>query len=98
MIYVTYCHISELEGFNPILAQEIIKMGPTERLPLVEPPFVYAFKQSGYVWRMDFEDYNLYGFSRSLTENPYYQERIRLARSQQRLPETIAKITTKEDT
>lgn len=86
IIYVTYCEIEELARFDPELHEEIIRTGPTERLPLVKKPFIYVLKKAGYVWRMDYEDFIVYGFNRKLTESPNYQERIRLSEAQQRLP------------
>ena len=85
IIYVQYCDISELEFFDQDLAKECIEIGPTEKMPLIKPPFVYVLKKAGYVWRMDLEDYRLHGYSRTLTESPKYAERLKLAEAQTRI-------------
>ena len=97
IINVTYCEIEELKFWEPELYKEIIEQKPTEQLPLYIHPFVYVLKPAGYVWRIDSEEYKLQGFNRNLTEHPSYQERIRLAGAQTKLPELIAENMTKPD-
>ena len=89
MVYVQYCHIEELQTFEQELAEEILYKSPTEKTPLLKEPFIYALKPSGYVWRMDKEDYENYGFFRGLQESWRYAQRIAQADKQQRLPEII---------
>jgi len=87
MIYVDYCHLEELEVFNPELAERVSSSRPTERMPLITPPFVYALRQSGYVLRVAVKDYKMGGFRHDLTESAGFAERMAMAKKQQRLDE-----------
>ena len=85
-LYTSYCHISELETFDPKLAGEIRARAPTERLPYQEGPYVYVLKPSGYVWRVTLESYQNGAFNRALTESDRYRHRLKLAKAQTRFP------------
>ena len=85
MIWVQYCHIDELDSFQPTIAKEIRHTRPKEKLPLVRPPFVYSITKTDYVWRVDIEDYKMYGFFRGLTESSRHADRLATAQAQTRL-------------
>lgn len=83
-LYVEYCHLDELEVFEPELAAEIEKVRPT-RLPLEQAPFVYKLSRSGYVKRMDLESYKAYGFHGRYMESKRRAQRLAGTDKQQRL-------------
>ena len=75
-LYSEYCHISELEVFEPELAADIREQHPVDRQPLERGPFVYVISRSGHVSRMDRDSYLMYGFHGRVIESQRRARRL----------------------
>jgi hypothetical protein len=86
-LYQQYCHIEELDTFNPELASEILKFRPTVKKPYTIDGYAYMLTKSLHVRRMAVRDFiNYGGFRREAqsygNESWRYAQRIDMATAQ----------------
>ena len=84
-LYAEYCHIEELEVFEPDLAMEIREQLPRYKYPLKRGPFFYMISRTGHVSRLDQESYLTDGFDGSVTESQKRARRLASSFKQQKI-------------
>lgn len=84
-LYEQYCHIGEIDFWDPELYKALTEKWPTEALPLEVPPFTYIITKSRHVKRMATKDYVIYGFHGRQTESWRRTQKLQMEGKQKKM-------------